>query len=165
MATLRVRTSIEMRSKHALAQHGVNTTEVRALIRSAIEYGIEHKAYGLQGERFELALLVADDTALATLNYRFARKNSPTNVLAFPAAEYSDTERHYLGDIAISLETVEREAVLYGKTVRDRFMHMVAHGVLHLMGYDHITEQEREEMEQAEEDVLTPFAVLNIYNA
>lgn len=96
-----------------------------------------------------------------SLNAQFRHKDRPTNVLSFPAAEDPDelitlpgSDRPYLGDLVICPAIVEREAAEQGKSRRAHHAHMAVHGILHLLGYDHLTDEEAEQMESIEIRVL-----------
>jgi probable rRNA maturation factor len=92
-------------------------------------------AVGLTGQ---IEVLLADDTTLRRLNKSFRGKNKPTDVLSFPAPdEIADT---HAGDLAISLETAARQAATYGHSLRDEVRILVLHGLLHLSGLDHETD-------------------------
>ena len=106
-----------------------------------------------------VCVLFSNDDALRTLNRQFRDQDKPTNVLSFPS--FSDDDG--LGDIAIALETVDREAAAQGKTLRDHCRHLIAHGVLHLLGYDHEDESEAQEMETLERQILAMFGVADPY--
>lgn len=107
-----------------------------------------------------LTVLLADDAALLELNARFRSKPAATNVLAFPAA--ANPEGH-LGDIAIAFETCQREAYAQAKPLRHHLQHLTVHGVLHLLGYDHIGDDEAEVMEGLERTVLAGLGVPDPY--
>jgi len=92
-------------------------------------------AVGLPGE---VEVLISDDTTLRRLNRSFRGKNKPTDVLSFPTpAEIAD---HHAGDLAISLETAARQAATYGHSLRDEVRILLLHGLLHLSGLDHETD-------------------------
>ncbi len=107
-----------------------------------------------------LAILLTDDAAVAELNQRFRDKAGPTNVLSFPAP--ANPENH-LGDIALAYGVCAREAAEQGKPLAHHLQHLVAHGVLHLVGYDHQTETEAEEMETLERRILAGLDVPDPY--
>lgn len=109
-----------------------------------------------------LVLLLTDDLAVQALNARFRGKDKPTNVLSFPAAP--NPEQH-LGDVALAYETCAREAAEQGKPLAHHLQHLVAHGVLHLLGYDHMTDEEASEMEGLERIVLAGLGVPDPYAA
>jgi probable rRNA maturation factor len=96
-------------------------------------------------------ILLTSDEVLADLNQRFRGKDGPTNVLSFPAPAGAGAP---LGDIAIAYGVCAREARDQGKRLEHHLMHLVVHGVLHLVGYDHQSESEAETMETLERRVL-----------
>jgi probable rRNA maturation factor len=107
-----------------------------------------------------LTIVLSDDAELTRLNARFRGKPTATNVLAFPAG--LNAEGH-LGDIVIALETCEREASAQRKALADHLRHLVVHGVLHLMGYDHQTDDQADRMETLETNVLAGLGVSDPY--
>ena len=107
-----------------------------------------------------LTVLLTDDATVADLNQRFRDKAGPTNVLSFPAA--ANPENH-LGDIALAYGVCAREAAEQGKPLAHHLQHLVAHGVLHLVGYDHQTATEAEEMEALERQILAGLDVPDPY--
>lgn len=106
-----------------------------------------------------LCVMFTDDAALKTLNAQFRDQDKPTNVLSFPSFSEDDG----LGDIAIAFETVAREAADQTKNIRDHARHLIAHGVFHLLGYDHEDESEAQDMEDLERRVLAHFGVADPY--
>ena len=107
-----------------------------------------------------VAVLLASDDAVAELNERFRHKAGPTNVLSFPAS--ANPENH-LGDVCLAYGVCAREAAEQGKTLHDHLTHLVAHGVLHLLGYDHETDGEAEAMEALERSILQSLGVPDPY--
>jgi probable rRNA maturation factor len=135
-----------------------------AIVRRAVAAA----AHGLQiPHRGHAALdvLLCDDATIATLNARWRGQERATNVLSFPAAPLThlDTGSAPLGDIAIAYETVTREAAEQGKAVADHLTHLVVHGFLHLLGYDHQMDGEAERMERLERDILARIGVTDPY--
>ena len=108
----------------------------------------------------DVSVLLTGDDELAELNERFRGKLGPTNVLSFPAPE---SARPHLGDIAVAYGVCAREAAEQGKPLADHLRHLVAHGVLHLVGYDHETDAEAETMEALERQVLEGLGVPDPY--
>jgi probable rRNA maturation factor len=102
----------------------------------------------------ELSIRLVDEQAITELNHQYRGKNKATNVLSFPADIPPELELNLLGDIAICAPVIEREAQEQGKTLEAHYCHMSVHGALHLVGYDHIDEQEAEEMEALEKTIL-----------
>lgn len=110
-----------------------------------------------------LSVLLCDDDAIAALNSQFRGKGGPTNVLSFPAGDAYPDGTVMLGDIAVALETVEREAAASGIVVADHLSHMIVHGTLHLLGYDHLSDEEAAEMETLEGKVLSDLGIADPY--
>ncbi|MBI1260167.1 MAG: rRNA maturation RNase YbeY [Rhizobiales bacterium] len=110
----------------------------------------------------ELSIVLADDDFVQGLNRKWRQKDKPTNVLSFPAGENTGGTDH-LGDIVLAFETISREAVEQKKTMADHFSHLVVHGMLHLMGYDHEDEGEAEDMESLERDILAGLGIADPY--
>jgi probable rRNA maturation factor len=109
-----------------------------------------------------VTILLADDEAVRELNARFRQKDAPTNVLSFPAPRNPE---FHLGDIALAYGVCVREAAEQGKPLAHHLQHLVAHGVLHLLGYDHIGDDEAEAMESLERAVLAGLGVPDPYAA
>ena len=116
----------------------------------------------------ELSVLLCDDETIARLNGQWRGQQKPTNVLSFPAPPLQGTvpdEKIPLGDIAIAYETLAREAEENGKTISEHLSHLVVHGFLHLLGYDHHMDDEAERMERLERDILARIGVADPYAA
>ena len=114
----------------------------------------------------EVALLFTDDASIADINGEWRGKTMPTNVLSFPAPDgmpVPEGEPRPLGDIALSFGVITREAAEQGKTLRDHTVHLIVHGTLHLIGYDHESDGEAEEMEQLETAILKGLGISNPY--
>jgi probable rRNA maturation factor len=105
-----------------------------------------------------LAIALADDRRVRVLNARDRRKDKPTNVLSYPSGE-----RDFLGDVVLARQTVWREAKAQGKRPADHVAHLVVHGVLHLMGYDHESNADAERMEALERRILKRLAIADPY--
>ena len=122
----------------------------------------------LNPDQCESSLLACDDARIAGLNAQFRGKPTPTNVLSWPSEDLSTTsagaqphrphpDPHgdiVLGDMAISYDTCAREASEVGKSMADHVTHLVVHGLLHLLGYDHIRDPDATLMEQLEVTIL-----------
>jgi len=115
----------------------------------------------------ELSVLLADDTFVQSLNRKFRGKDKPTNVLSFPntptpaGALYDEPSS--LGDIALAFETVKAEAKTQHKSFDDHLAHLVVHGVLHLLGYDHVDDEDAEKMEKRERELLKLYGIADPY--
>jgi probable rRNA maturation factor len=116
----------------------------------------------------ELAILLTSDAAIRRLNARYRQKDKPTDVLSFPA--WSPGEPHpgggiALGDVVIAYGTSARDAKAEAKPLGDHVMHLVVHGVLHLLGYDHMRDDDAAAMERLEIAVLKKLGVANPYES
>lgn len=132
--------------------------DAETLVRTAAEAVLAAEHLSDRG----LVVLLTNDLAVQALNARFRGKDQPTNVLSFPAAP--NPEQH-LGDVALAYETCAREAAAQGKPLAHHLQHLVAHGVLHLLGYDHMTDEEAADMEGLERIVLATLGVPDPYAA
>jgi len=110
-------------------------------------------------EPVAVVLLTGDDE-VAELNERFRSKAGPTNVLSFPAPANPEG---LIGDVALAYGVCAREAAEQGKTLQQHLQHLVVHGVLHLLGYDHETDGEAEAMEALERSILESLGVPDPY--
>lgn len=111
----------------------------------------------------ELTVRIAALEEAQQLNNEFRNKNYATNVLSFPFNSPVELPITLLGDLVICQSVVEREAGEQQKSAIDHWTHMVIHGTLHLLGYDHIDDSEAEEMEQIERNILTSLGVSDPY--
>lgn len=113
-----------------------------------------------------ISIALLSDARQQQLNAAFRGKNAPTNVLSFPAATgapVADGTARPLGDISLALETVLGESKSEHKTPTAHVQHLVVHGVLHLLGYDHQSDDEAEEMERLEVEILQRLGIANPY--
>ena len=111
----------------------------------------------------EINLRILNDKEMKKLNHQFRNKNSTTNVLSFQNDDISSIHTKNIGDIAISLEYVEREAKEEGKFFEDHMIHMLAHGVYHIIGYDHENDEMAAIMENKEINILNKININNPY--
>ncbi|MBP2196864.1 rRNA maturation RNase YbeY [Pantoea cypripedii] len=102
----------------------------------------------------EVTIRLVDEAESHELNLTYRGKDKPTNVLSFPFEAPPGIELPLLGDLIICRQVVEAEAAEQGKTVEAHWAHMVVHGTLHLLGYDHIEDDEAEEMEALETEIM-----------
>ncbi|MCL6283804.1 rRNA maturation RNase YbeY [Ruegeria sp. 2012CJ41-6] len=133
---------------------------------------------GIASDICEVSLLACDDARIGELNAAFRGKATPTNVLSWPSVELASdrdggtparpepdfTGEIALGDIAISYDTCAREAEAVGKALQDHVTHLVVHGMLHLLGYDHVRDGDATLMEGLEVEILGKLGLDNPYN-
>jgi probable rRNA maturation factor len=109
-----------------------------------------------------VAVALANDATVQDLNARFRGKDKPTNVLSFPSEENPGPDVH-LGDIILAAETLRREAAAEVKSPADHFTHLVVHGILHVLGYDHESVEDAERMERLETRILADMGIEDPY--
>lgn len=114
-------------------------------------------------EDCELSIRLVDEDESAELNNQYRGKTGPTNVLSFPFDSDIALEPMLLGDLVICVPVVETEAKQQQKQIPDHWAHMVIHGCLHLLGYDHIEDEEAEQMETLEIQILKTMNIANPY--
>jgi probable rRNA maturation factor len=141
--------------------------DIEAIAQTACDAGAETLGLG----PLEVSLLATSDTHISALNEQFRGKSVPTNVLSWPTEELAghsgdlpkpptDPE---IGDIALSYETCVQEAAEQGKSVHDHVTHLVLHGFLHLLGYDHVRDEDATVMEGLEIKALERLGIENPY--
>lgn len=135
---------------------------VTALVRRALDATLgDQKVAGDS----EMSVVLTDDAAMARLNGTWRGKPKPTNVLSFPS--FPDHRGPHLppmlGDVVLAFETVRSEAAEQEKPFENHLAHLVVHGVLHLLGHDHVTDEEAERMEGAERRILASLAIPDPY--
>jgi len=134
--------------------------DAAAMARVAAEAALA--AAGASPDRRDLVVLLTDDETVRALNARFRDQDHATNVLSFPAPP---TAGSHLGDVALAFGVCAAEADGQGKPLDRHLQHLVAHGVLHLVGYDHQTEAEAEVMEALERRILAGLGAPDPYAA
>jgi probable rRNA maturation factor len=132
---------------------------VEAVVERAARAALAH---GDVAPDAALTVLLTSDEAVRALNARFRGKDAPTNVLSFPAPE---TAAPFLGDIALARGICVVEAQAQGKPLEHHLTHLVAHGVLHLLGWDHETDDEAEAMEGLERRILAEMDIPDPYGS
>ncbi len=138
----------------AIEDEGWNAFDLDALCDQAIVNVCAVLGYE---EDSELSIAFVDDARIQELNRQFRNKDKPTNVLSFPM------DGMMLGDIVLSSETIEREATTQGKMFEHHLTHLIIHGFLHLLGYDHMNEDSASEMEAIEIKALAQMGIDNPY--
>jgi len=130
------------------------TADFERWVRAALE--------GMEGP-VELVIRIVDEAEGQQLNQRYRNKDKPTNVLSFPFEVPAGVESDHLGDLVVCAPVVVREAQEQGKSPNNHWAHLVIHGVLHLCGYDHQTEDEAQQMESREKTILHGLGIEDPY--
>ncbi|WP_044564243.1 rRNA maturation RNase YbeY [Azospirillum sp. B4] len=152
---------------------------VTAAARRALRQALAVDAEALPVGDGEVSILLSDNAAVRVLNHQYRGKDKPTNVLSFPMLPEGDGEEdgdddvefpegmerppYLLGDIILAYETLMTEAAEQNKPVANHLTHLVIHGVLHLLGYDHIEDAEAETMERLETVILADMGIADPY--
>jgi probable rRNA maturation factor len=141
-----------------------------ALVRKAIRTAVSTKFVSTKSAstpRVELAIVLANDSAIRALNKQWRKLDAPTNVLSFPAkiVRTGRNAPRQLGDIVIAFETTAREAAAEGKQFEHHLVHLAVHGFLHLLGYDHESDRDAKKMERLEVAILSRLNVPDPYVA
>jgi probable rRNA maturation factor len=144
---------IEVASALWMAKPGVETCVREAIAAAASRVASDG----------EVSVLLADDPTIRALNRDWRGFDKATNVLSFPAAAQVPGSLKLLGDIAIAYETLAREADEEGKPFLHHLAHLVVHGYLHLMGYDHESDSEADAMEALEREILKTLRIPDPY--
>lgn len=135
-----------------------NQDQLELWINSALSF------IKIEENEVELTIRLVDAEEIQSLNKDYRSQNKPTNVLSFPANyEIPDSSIYFMGDLVICLSVVETEAIEQKKSFEHHLTHMIIHGVLHLLGYDHIIDEEAEEMESLEIEILETLSIKNPY--
>jgi probable rRNA maturation factor len=116
-------------------------------------------------EKFELTIRLVTIEESQQLNSQYRHKDKPTNVLSFPFEVPEGIELNLLGDLVVCVPIVEQEAKEQSKSLFDHWAHMIIHGCLHLLGYDHISDADADEMEALEIKVLAELSIDNPYES
>ena len=130
--------------------------ERRSVRHGELSWRAEAMLESLSLDDAELSILLCDDVTIRSLNRRYRKKNKATDVLAFPMQEGPGPVSHpaLLGDVVISLPTATRQAAEHDRPIIQEVTFLLAHGLLHLLGYDHATTREEREMKARTEDLL-----------
>lgn len=116
-----------------------------------------------RADNLSLVIRLVDEAESRQLNQQFRHKDAPTNVLSFPFEAPPGVESNHLGDLVICAPIVAREASEQGKALAAHWAHMVVHGCLHLLGYDHQSDEEAESMERLERETMERLGFADPY--
>lgn len=138
----------------------------RKVAAAALSAGAARVGLSAHEGRMEVSILLADDERVRELNRDWRGFDKPTNVLSFPALGDEDVPAEgpiLLGDVIVAYQTTATEAADSGKTITNHLSHLIVHGVLHLLGYDHEEDDEAEAMESLEAAVLGALGIPDPY--
>jgi probable rRNA maturation factor len=142
--------------------------DVEGLVRNAASAALGRCAPDLLARAGEVTITLSDDDELQQLNFEHRQKNQPTNVLSFPMMDAGDMLASevdlLLGDVIVAHGVTSREADESRKNISDHLSHLVVHGVLHLLGYDHEDDEDANDMEKLEVEVLKSLNIADPYN-
>ncbi len=116
-----------------------------------------------KNEDSEIVIRIIDEEEMIIFNQQYRDKKASTNILSFPYEAPTGFNSILLGDLLICAPVIEKEAVQQNKSLNNHWAHIVIHGVLHLLGYDHIEDEEAEEMEAKEIEILKKIKIKNPY--
>ena len=132
-------------------------------VKIAVERAVMATLAAADLEPAGVSVMLGNDAAVRELNAQYRGKDSPTNVLSFPAPSVPGQPGIVLGDIVLAYETCNAEALAEGKTLVHHMTHLVIHGVLHLLGHNHENDAEAEVMEAQEVALLAGLGIANPY--
>jgi probable rRNA maturation factor len=156
------------------------TEELENILQSIIDYTLKEEKLNLD---YEVSVIFIDNEQIREINTEFRNIDKETDVLSFPMLEYPPTKvykevysehkfddsffsegRLVLGDIALSLEKAEEQRTDYGHSFLREVAYLTVHSVLHLLGYDHMTEEEKADMRKKEEEILAKFNIVRPFD-
>jgi probable rRNA maturation factor len=147
----------------------MNQIEIQTIFKSNNQPDHEHIQRwvdaALEGfnQDTEIVVRIVDEQESAELNEQYRHKQSPTNILSFPVEVPEGIELNLLGDLVVCAPVLEKEALEQHKALTDHWAHIIVHGVLHLLGYDHIDDDDAELMESKEITILNKLHIKNPY--
>jgi probable rRNA maturation factor len=142
---------------------------IRKQFKSLCEIVLKEAGFIEYAKTVELSVLLTSDYKIKEINKKYRSKDKPTNVLSFPGekfevGQYADLGDYImLGDLAFALEVIVAEAKDQDKKITDHFYHLVTHGLLHLLGYDHVNDNDAKIMENLEVKILSNLGIANPY--
>lgn len=147
----------------------MNQIEIQAVFESAdqpdrqqIQLWVDTALAGYDRDT-EIVVRIVDEQESAELNEQYRHKQGPTNILSFPADLPEEVDLDLLGDLVICAPVLEKEALEQNKLLTHHWAHIIVHGVLHLLGYDHIDDNDAELMENKEIEILNKLNINNPY--
>lgn len=138
---------------------------------AAIAFTMAKKPAAFKKRSFDITITLTSDATIRKLNRDYRGKDKPTNVLSFPQLDLSSKQKFVaipgvpipLGDVVLAFETVKRECKGQDKNIENHTLHLVVHGVLHLLGYDHMNSKDATAMENLERNILDAMGYTDPY--
>lgn len=169
MNNIKVRIDVALASAHWVRTEKNIASHCRRSVKAALttaqaKLGRKHFINN-QTRPLEISVVLASDARVRKLNHLYRGQDKPTNVLSFPSFESvpDETGPILLGDVILAFETTRREAKLEKKSLKAHTAHLVIHGILHLLGYDHIVERDARKMERLEQIALKGLGITDPY--
>lgn len=144
---------------HVEVQRALDAGPAEADIQRWVEAALQHE----QRDNTELTVRIVDEAESAALNSQYRGKDYPTNVLSFTYDIPAEVEMNLLGDLVICAPVVQHEAGQQGKAEQAHWAHMIIHGVLHLLGFDHLNDSDAQNMERHEIAILAKLGFPDPY--
>jgi probable rRNA maturation factor len=138
-------------------------TSIKTWLSAALSTALNRACAEQTTPAFEVSVRIVNSIEITQLNHQYRGKNKATNVLSFPADLPEYIEPRLLGDLIICASVVAQEAEQQHKPLHAHWAHIVVHGTLHLLGYDHINDADANQMEALEIDILSALNVTNPY--
>ena len=140
----------------------IDMFELSSIIETAIKSSSH--PFSLPDKKTTIAIVATDDAHMRQLNNEFRNKPLPTNILSFPDRSIEQNQEEYhLGDIFLGYEIINKEAAAQDIPIRNHVLHLIVHGTLHLLGYDHECEHQAQIMERKESAILDIFNIPDPY--
>lgn len=143
-------------------------TEIKSHIKNVLTFAIRELKPNLLKTPFYLSVLITNNFEISKINLKYRNKNLPTNVLSFPLDEermiFDEIPSKILGDIVLSFEKIKIESIELNKPFNNHLTHILIHGLLHLLGYNHQNDKEAEIMERFETNILSKLSIPAPYN-
>jgi len=137
----------------------INNVTITKLIITTLE----HLKLDSKVTNFECTIYFVNDLTIQGYNNKYRNKNAPTNTLSFPSETKPLAGYLYAGEMFFALETITSESLDQRKNLYDHFYHLLVHSLLHLLGYDHLDDNEQNQMEKIEIKILSKLGVSNPY--
>jgi probable rRNA maturation factor len=140
-----------------------NVSKTKSIPSKRLFQAWANKAYGKRKKKYEIVIRIVDAKEINELNKKFRKKNKPTNIISFNFYPPAGVKTNLLGDLVICAPIMRKEAKSQNKTFISHWAHITIHGVLHLLGLDHMNKKEAQKMEKLEIKLLGELGFANPY--